>query len=752
MRVTPRRVGIRSTAMPTATRRACVVTAFVIACIAASLPHARAFESANVKEREDEKTSSSNKVELRSFFDARDLSAHALEQSSHNALHRIDGTRVNAVDGRVLATSGFEIQVNASSVASGERVTVTVSSNGNAPNATFAEHWIGVYSPAGADVTRTAPVKYAMLTNVTNGEYERTGSGSAAFDLTTHRAETYDFVLFATRMSDLSETSAMAIARSDPVKLTNALDPVWPRVTLPIGWNGGSARVTWQSGRNASHGARLMYRVGGGSYTRVPASTTTYDERDLCGEPANGFGYRHPGYIHSADVSNVRPGDVIEYFLQDFHVTSDRFEMKMPPGEGPDARVTLALFADMGRGTSDDSETWRAYGRPSINVSAALAADALDEKFDAVFLFGDLSYATGFASIWDDWAAQIEPWASKVPFISNMGNHEMDYSSFPDGRIADLYGGRDSGGECGVPATRLYPTPRAGPDSDWFAVTFGAVRVVSMNTEVDFSPSSPQGKWLERELSSVDRTQTPWVILGGHRPGIIDSTDGPDDRDVVPGKRNPSDLSVMDELQRDVWPLLVKYEVNAAFWGHNHAYQRSCAWRAIGEGLFNASNGCVAYSRLGSDGVAVYDKPGAPVSLLVGTGGAKHTRNGVGHAFTEKAFYEFGYVRLTAHNRTHLYGEYQEAGSGYGDVLDKFMIIQPVRVSTTGDDDEAVLSAKLERALSEVKTWRGAATIMAVFVCATFGIGAFAMARHWKTESTRHRFSILTSTMDDGAL
>ena len=29
----------------------------------------------------------------------------------------------------------------------------------------------------------------------------------------------------------------------------------------------------------------------------------------------------------------------------------------------------------------------------------------------------------------------------------------------------------DSGGECGVPATRLYPTPRAGPDADWFAVT-----------------------------------------------------------------------------------------------------------------------------------------------------------------------------------------------------------------------------------------------------------------------------------------
>merc|ERR1719163_669247 len=131
----------------------------------------------------------------------------------------------------------------------------------------------------------------------------------------------------------------------------------------------------------------------------------------------------------------------------------------------------------------------------------------------------------------------------------------------------------------------------------------GSIRVVSMNTEVDFSPSSPQAAWLERELSAIDRSKTPWVILGGHRPGIIDSTDGPDDRETAPGMKNPSDLFVMDELQRDVWPLLVKYGVDLAFWGHNHVYQRSCAWRAIGQGSFNASDGCVSYSQKGADGV-----------------------------------------------------------------------------------------------------------------------------------------------------
>ena len=40
----------------------------------------------------------------------------------------------------------------------------------------------------------------------------------------------------------------------------------------------------------------------------------------------------------------------------------------------------------------------------------------------------------------------------------------------------------------------------------------------------------------------------------------------------------------------------------------------------------------------------------------------------------EKELYEYGYVRLTAFNRTHLYGEYQDASAG-GGVLDAFFIV-----------------------------------------------------------------------------
>jgi hypothetical protein len=39
------------------------------------------------------------------------------------------------------------------------------------------------------------------------------------------------------------------------------------------------------------------------------------------------------------------------------------------------------------------------------------------------------------------------------------------------------------------------------------------------------------------------------------------------------GVADPSDSGVADALQREVGPLLHKYKVDVAFWGHNHAYQ-----------------------------------------------------------------------------------------------------------------------------------------------------------------------------------
>ena len=124
---------------------------------------------------------------------------------------------------------------------------------------------------------------------------------------------------------------------------------------------------------------------------------------------------------------------------------------------------------------------------------------------------------------------------------------------------------------------------------------------------------------------------------------------------------------------------------------------------AIGQGSFNASDGCVSYSQKGDDGVATYVEPTAPVSVVVGTGGAKHTKNGLGQPFVEKAFHEFGYIRLTAVDATRLRATYREAGSGEnGKVLDEFVVVKTRPIT----DSKSSVADQLEKALVSARKWR----------------------------------------------
>lgn len=75
-----------------------------------------------------------------------------------------------------------------------------------------------------------------------------------------------------------------------------------------------------------------------------------------------------------------------------------RYRLRVPPAPGGERRTRVAMLGDMGRGTVDDSKTWHQYGAPAMNVSLALGQEVARGELDAVFLFGDLSYAQGCAS------------------------------------------------------------------------------------------------------------------------------------------------------------------------------------------------------------------------------------------------------------------------------------------------------------------------------------------------------------------
>ena len=112
----------------------------------------------------------------------------------------------------------------------------------------------------------------------------------------------------------------------------------------------------------------------------------------------------------------------------------------------------------------------------------------------------------------------------------NIGNHEYDHTGTggrdPSGATGNGWHpswgnmGDDSNGECGVPMASRFTMPES-PGSNgifWYSFDYGSVHFTMISTEHDLSPGSVQYLWLEKDLASVDRSRTPWLVVSGHRP------------------------------------------------------------------------------------------------------------------------------------------------------------------------------------------------------------------------------------------
>ena len=77
--------------------------------------------------------------------------------------------------------------------------------------------------------------------------------------------------------------------------------------------------------------------------------------------------------------------------------------------------------------------------------------------------------------------------------------------------------GKDSGGECAVPMVHRFHSPSNGNSLFWYSFDVGPVHVLYYSVEHDFRQNSTQYEWIEKDLRSVNRSLTPWLIVGSHR-------------------------------------------------------------------------------------------------------------------------------------------------------------------------------------------------------------------------------------------
>lgn len=76
------------------------------------------------------------------------------------------------------------------------------------------------------------------------------------------------------------------------------------------------------------------------------------------------------------------------------------------------------------------------------------------------------------------------------------------------------------GGETGFVAYEKrfwYPSDASGSKSKlYYSYEAGPAHITMLGCYAEYGPDSPQMAWLRRDLSSVDRSRTPWLIVGMH--------------------------------------------------------------------------------------------------------------------------------------------------------------------------------------------------------------------------------------------
>ena len=360
-----------------------------------------------------------------------------------------------------------------------------------------------------------------------------------------------------------------------------------------------------------------------------------------------------PGWLCTAVMTSLSP-DTTYYYT----VTSDGINfsdtisfVSAPPLDDPNYNFSFIAYGDMG--------TWSHVKNASAAVATAkISTSQVLSGARRIDHFGDISYAKGVSGTWDAWFDLIEPYASKVPYMVTIGNHEFDYVSGGDNDPSinsinpqpafkpDWWqSASDSGGECGVPMHNRFTMPST-PLSNglfWYSFDFANTHTIMLSSEHNCTEGSPQYKFLESDLEGIDREKTPWVFVEFHRP--------------MYNREDSAQYDIALGMQSEFEPILLKYEVDLVLAGHFHSYLRT--------------------SRVAND---KRDEDNGIVHITVGSAGASlDASDGCSELeWTEYFTQNWGVGKVTVENSTHVKWEFIENHDdhNHGAVVDETWIIK----------------------------------------------------------------------------
>jgi len=253
--------------------------------------------------------------------------------------------------------------------------------------------------------------------------------------------------------------------------------------------------------------------------------------------------YESP-YIHTVKLTGLLPGEIYYYQCGDsvsgwseiFTFHTESISASTTSNELP--QMIFASIAD--QGTSMNSEQI---------VNALLLAEEQDKiAFDLLVHSGDISYANGIQKYWDIWGNLVEPFSNHIPWMVAVGNHEL-----LDLFISYQYRFSMPAKQSGATEGNLY-----------YSFNYKLVHFIALNSEAAeyWNHLDAQYTWLKKDLESVNRQITPWIVSMWHSPWYCS---------------NKKHYQSGERMRIGFEELFHQYRVDLAINGHVHAYERTKA-------------------------------------------------------------------------------------------------------------------------------------------------------------------------------
>ena len=278
--------------------------------------------------------------------------------------------------------------------------------------------------------------------------------------------------------------------------------------------------------------------------------------------------YDHNMVFHTAIMTDLLPATEYNYRVGDNDDSdwSETFTFSTQDFE----KDSLEFIAFGDHGLSDEAQNTANLVRSFKNA-------------ELVILAGDISYANGEQSVWDDYANNYQSTMSNIPWMMAPGNHENETAY---GYGFDAY------------ETRFEMPSNSNTDL-WHSFDYGGVHFVAISTEHPYYEGTEQLQWLKSDLSAADanRESVPWIVIYGHKP--LYTSHGHDTHD-----------DTMIELRTILEPILLENSVDLAIWGHDHFYERT--WPVV--------NGNITTKGVNEDGL-MFVSGFSPIHIVAGVGG-----------------------------------------------------------------------------------------------------------------------------------